>query len=75
VSRAAWQDGSQAAARELVYENGHLATRFHSSRNCLFCQPSLTSDILSHIRLGGRCRPYPGLRRRKAVLTQVSAAM
>ena len=33
--------------------NGHLATHFHLSRNCLYCQSSLTSAILPHIWLGG----------------------
>ncbi len=31
----------------------HLAIYFHLSRNCLYCQSSLTSAILSHIGLGG----------------------
>ena len=33
--------------------NGHLAIYFYLSRNGLYCQSSLTSAILSHIRLGG----------------------
>jgi hypothetical protein len=33
--------------------NGHLATYFHLSRNCPYRQSSLTSYILSHIRIGG----------------------
>ncbi len=32
--------------------NGPLAIHFHLSRNCLYCQSSLTSAILPHIRLG-----------------------
>ena len=33
--------------------NGHLATYFHLSRNCLCCQSRLSSYILPHIGLGG----------------------
>jgi hypothetical protein len=33
--------------------NGQLATWFHLSGNCLYCQSSLTSYIMPHIRSGG----------------------